>query len=188
MPAWSPARCARRKQPVLSPRAPQASAAAPRTKGVDDALTQLEAAGETRLTFCRTGLVARGEVAFCQNAIIVARLWNQQSPKKDRSSNKSNPVRIGGARAGFQKASRFATARTRAPASHRKRWTSPGRKPSRGADANIPGTARFATGATANFRNLFLNPTTPRSSRNRKISQMKSPSYLKSCRSDYPIM
>ena len=73
---------------------------------------------------------------------------NQSSPKEDHSCRRLNPARIGGARVAGQNRSRFATARTRAPALRPSRWKSPKPGPLRGADASTRRTRRFATAAT----------------------------------------
>jgi hypothetical protein len=87
--------------------------------------------------FCHEGITFKGRL--CQNKSLL---------KGHRSLQKLNPARIGGARAANPKASRFATAHTKAPASGRSKLKSPRRKPSRGAAASIRKTARFVMGAT----------------------------------------
>ena len=72
-------------------------------------------------------------------------------PKISVCSTNGSLARIGGAPAAGQRASRFATARTKAPASRRKRRTLPKPKPSRGAAASIRRTRRSATAATAGW-------------------------------------
>jgi hypothetical protein len=87
--------------------------------------------------------------AFLTDWNMVLPLWNRRLHRELRLFKKLNPARIGGARAENQKASRFATARTRAPASVRRKLKLPKPEPSPGAAASTRKTARFATGATA---------------------------------------
>jgi len=94
------------------------------------------------------GLASSG-LHFLPDWNMVPSLWNQRLPRDLPSFKKLNLARIGGAHAENQKASRFATAHTRALASGRRKLKSPRRKPSPGAAASTRKTARSATGATA---------------------------------------
>jgi hypothetical protein len=87
--------------------------------------------------------------AFLPDWNTIPSLWNQRLRRDLPSFKKSNPARIGGARAENQKASRFATARTRAPAWGRRKLKSPRPGPSPGAVASTRKMALFAMGATA---------------------------------------
>ena len=84
-------------------------------------------------------IIVRIGKSLCQNQTLLKNL---------RSFKKLNPARIGGARAAGQNRSRFATGRTRAPASPRKRWTLPRPKPLPGAAASTRRTLRSATALT----------------------------------------
>src|SRR5664280_1171862 len=87
--------------------------------------------------------------AFLQDWNTVPSLWNRPLRRDLPLFKKLNPAHIGGARAENQKASRFATARTRAPAWGRRKLKSPIPGPSPGAVASTRKMALFAMGVTA---------------------------------------